>query len=97
MPNTENEVEALVELIRPWTLCDDGHGFDHGSERAARAVLAAGYRRVAPSVSCGCPVSGFGYRHHRHPCSRAGENEYVIPPRTGDKKGVTTLPNTATT
>lgn len=26
---------------------------------------------------CGCPTSGFGYRHHRHPCPRAGENEPV--------------------
>jgi hypothetical protein len=44
----EKDVEALARVIRPWTLCDDGHGFDHGSERAARAVLAAGWTRVTP-------------------------------------------------
>lgn len=36
-----DDVEALTRVVRPWTLCDDGGRFDHGSERAARAVLAS--------------------------------------------------------
>jgi hypothetical protein len=45
-------VEALAKVVRPWTLCDDGSGFDHGSERAARAVLASDWlaARVAAAV-----------------------------------------------
>lgn len=44
----ESDVEALARVIRPWTLCDDGNAFDHGSERAAAAVIAAGWTRVTP-------------------------------------------------
>lgn len=35
------EREALAKIIRPWTRCDDGGRFDHGSDRAADAILAS--------------------------------------------------------
>lgn len=31
-------------------------------------------------VICDCPTSGLGYRHHRMPCPRAGENEPISRP-----------------
>ena len=33
------DVEALTKIVRPWTLCDDSGRFDHGSDRAAHAIL----------------------------------------------------------
>lgn len=42
----DKDQEELARLLRPWTTCDDGNGFDHGSDRAAAAVLAAGFRRA---------------------------------------------------
>lgn len=42
----QDDLALLTRTVRPWTLCDDGNGFDHGSERAARAVLAAGFTRA---------------------------------------------------
>ena len=41
-----DERHHLARVIRPWTMCDDGGRFDHGSDRAAAAVLAAGYSRT---------------------------------------------------
>lgn len=41
-----SDLEDLARIIRSWTICDDGGRFDHGSERAAAAVLAAGYRKI---------------------------------------------------
>jgi len=35
---SDDELAELVSLIRPWTICDDGGGFDHGSSRAALHV-----------------------------------------------------------
>lgn len=37
-------------------------------------------RMSSPPANCGCPTSGLGYRHHRQPCSRAGENEPINRP-----------------
>jgi hypothetical protein len=39
MEETPSDRERLAEVIRPWTLCDHGGSFDHGSDRAADALV----------------------------------------------------------
>lgn len=39
MTEPSAEKDRVAKLLRPWTVCDDGGRFDHGSSRAAEHLL----------------------------------------------------------